>query len=60
MVRSVTMQRDIYFYVSRCPPKRDFVREFAVPRIQDVIRGLAVDTRAIIYCSLKDIADKVV
>jgi superfamily II DNA helicase RecQ len=59
MVRSVTMRRDIYFHVSRCPPKRDFVREFAVPEIQDVIRSLAVDTRAIIYCSLRDIAEEV-
>jgi superfamily II DNA helicase RecQ len=59
MVRSLTIRRDIYFYVSRCPPKRDFVREFAVPRIQDVIRGLAVNTRAIIYCSLKDVAEEV-
>jgi hypothetical protein len=33
MVRSLTMRRDIYFYVSCCPPKRDFVREFAVPGI---------------------------
>jgi hypothetical protein len=33
MVRSLTIRRDIYFHVSRYPPKRDFVREFAIPRI---------------------------
>lgn len=59
IVRSLTIRRDIYFHISRCPPKRDFVREFAIPRIQDIIRGLAVNTRAIIYYSLKDVAEEV-
>lgn len=59
MVRSLTMRRDIYFHVSHCPPNRDFVRDFAVPGIQDVIRGLTIGTRAIIYCSLKDVAEEV-
>ncbi|KAJ5465271.1 uncharacterized protein N7458_000957 [Penicillium daleae] len=53
------MPRDIYFHVSHCPPNRDFVRDFAVPGIQDVIRGPAVGTHAIIYCSLKDVAEEV-
>jgi hypothetical protein len=33
IVHSFMMRRDIYFHVSRCPPKRDLVREFAVPGI---------------------------
>ncbi|KAJ5117450.1 DNA helicase recq5 [Penicillium atrosanguineum] len=59
MVRSPSMRRDIYFHVSHCPPNRNFVRDFAIPGIRDVIRGLAVGTRAIIYCRLKDMAEEV-
>jgi hypothetical protein len=54
IVRRLTIRRDTYFHFSRCPPKRDFVREFAVPGIQYVIRGLAADPRAIINCSIKE------
>jgi hypothetical protein len=53
------MRRNIYFHVSHCPPNRDFVRDFAIPGIQDIIRGLAVGTRTIIYYSLKDMAEEV-
>jgi hypothetical protein len=60
IIRSSTIRRDIYFYVSYYALKRDFVRDFAIPRIQEVIRGLRVSTRAIIYYSLRDIAEEVI
>lgn len=57
MVRSPTIRRNLSNSVSHCAPNRDFVREFALPRCQEVIRGLAAITRAIIYCKRKDIAE---
>ncbi|KAG2179710.1 hypothetical protein INT44_006558 [Umbelopsis vinacea] len=59
LVRSSTMRRDIHFQISECAPKIDFVHDFSVPRIQEVIRGLAAGTRAIFYCSLKDVIEEV-
>ncbi|CAO3682565.1 unnamed protein product [Umbelopsis ramanniana] len=47
--------------VHNCPPNRDFVKGFAVPICQKVIERLrlTVDTRAIINCKRKVIADDV-
>ena len=59
MIRSTTTRRDIYFRVSYCPPGHDLVRDLAVPGIQEVTIALPPGSRAIIFCSLKDVAEKV-
>jgi superfamily II DNA helicase RecQ len=59
MVRSPTMRRDISFQVSQCAPEIPFVRDFSVPRIQEVIRGLAGNTRAIFYCNSKAVVNEI-
>lgn len=59
LVRGPTTRRDIYYRVNLCPPNQELVRDFAVPGIQEVIRGLESGGRIIIYCCTKDLADEV-
>jgi superfamily II DNA helicase RecQ len=59
MVRGPTTQRDIYYRINICPPNQGLVRDFAVPRIQEVIRGVKSGGRIIIYCCTKDLAEEV-
>ena len=59
MVRGPTTRRDIYYRVNICPPTQELVRDFAVPRIQEVIRSVESGGRIIIYCCTKDLAKEV-
>jgi len=59
MVRSQTTRRDIYFSVTQCPPTQRFTQDYVIPGIQDLVTSMEPDTRAIIYCWRKDIAEEV-
>jgi superfamily II DNA helicase RecQ len=59
LVRGPTTRRDIFYRVHLCPPNQRFIRDFAIPRIQEVIRGLESGGRIIIYCRTRDLATEV-
>ena len=59
MIRSPITRRDITFRVSHCPPNSDLIRDFTLPRIREAIASLNRAGRAIIYCCVRGVADKV-
>lgn len=59
MVRSPTTCRDILYEVKRSAPNQQFIPEFALPLIQEVIAQMQPGERAIIYCGRKDTTQEV-
>ncbi|KAJ5217902.1 uncharacterized protein N7498_000001 [Penicillium cinerascens] len=59
IIRSPTTRRDITFWVSYCPPNSNLIRDFALPGIREAIASLDRVGRAIIYCCVRGVADKV-